>query len=182
MLALQHNLWPRFFFFAMGFALLVAVHGAMVLTRKLPLHADTARRAGIVLVAVVIAASALTLPRCYALPKQDFTGARDYLERVRRPGETIAAVGLAGKIYPFFAPSWETPAGDPEFAALESARPITWLVYTLPIQLRAWHPGIRAAVDRDFEVVRAFPGTLGDGTVYVCRKRTSGSGKMDADR
>ncbi len=31
MLALGHNLWPRFFFFCMGFALLIAVHGAMEL-------------------------------------------------------------------------------------------------------------------------------------------------------
>ena len=30
-LALGHNLWPRFFFFCMGFALLIVVHGAMQL-------------------------------------------------------------------------------------------------------------------------------------------------------
>src|ERR1051325_8557690 len=33
MIALGHNLWPRFFFFSMGFALLIVVHGAMELPR-----------------------------------------------------------------------------------------------------------------------------------------------------
>src|SRR5262249_13642040 len=98
MLLLGHNLWPRFFFFAMGFALLIVVHGAMTVPRLLPIlqfHGRRGRQIGIILTSLIIVAAGMTVPRYYALPKQDFTGARDYVERYRTPQEEVVAVGLA---------------------------------------------------------------------------------------
>jgi hypothetical protein len=46
-----------------------------------------------------------------------------------------------------------------------------WLVYTTPIHMKAWFPELWDDVQRDFEMVRQFKGTLGGGTVYVCRQR-----------
>jgi hypothetical protein len=40
----------------------------------------------------------------------------------------------------------------------------------LPVHLKAWDPQTWQVVTRDYRVVREFPGTLGDGTVYVCRR------------
>jgi hypothetical protein len=182
MIVLAHNLWPRFFFFAMGFGLLAAVNGVVVLPRILRLPEKTAARAGTVLALLLIAASAATLPRCYGLPKQDFTGARDWVERTRQAGEEVVAVGLAAKVYPYFAPGWAVPATDGAFEKLVREERAEWLVYTLPIQLRAWHPGIWAAVERDYEAARVFPGTLGDGAVYACRRKAQNSRKMVSDR
>ena len=128
--------------------------------------------------ALMIAASAATVPRCYALPKQDFIGARDFVERRVRPGETIVAVGLAARVYGgYFAPHW---TAIQEYEPLQQSRRThekTWLVYTLPIEIRAFQPRVWKTIERDFEVVKVFPGTLGEGEVFVCRERDSTSPK-----
>ena len=176
MLALGHNLWPRFFFFCMGFALLIAVHGAMELPRlvaKLRLIPNGwTLRMGYALAGMMILASAITVPRCYALPKQDFTGAKAYVERELRPGDSVVVVGLAEHVYPtYYAPSWPVAQTPEELAALRSNTGRTFVVYTLPIELRAVHPGIWNTLAADFETDRIFWGTLGGGEVYVCRDR-----------
>ena len=64
----------------------------------------------------MILASAATVPRCYALPKQDFAGARDFVEHARGAAEPVVAVGLAGRAYhEYFAPKWSAPATKPEY-------------------------------------------------------------------
>jgi hypothetical protein len=47
-----------------------------------------------------------------------------------------------------------------------------WLVYTIPIELRAFRPDIWEVIERDFEVVKVFPGTLNGGEVFVCQKKS----------
>jgi mannosyltransferase len=187
MLALGHNLWPRFFFFAMGFAILIAVHGASTVPRLLltafpsfPNRAALASAAGTSAVLVMIVASAYSLPRAYALPKQDFTGARDYVEGTRRDGDAVVAVGLAGVAYGrYFAPRWASVDSADELESILRSHPHVWLVYTLPVELKAWHPGVWNVVDREFEVVKVFPGTLGGGQVIVCRERGDGRFAQD---
>jgi hypothetical protein len=44
-------------------------------------------------------------------------------------------------------------------------------VYTLPCYLSAAEPELFRVVESDYELVRAFPGTLGDGAVIVRRSR-----------
>lgn len=178
MLALGHNLWPRFFFFCMGFALLIAVHGAMELPRLVAklrvIPNGWTLRMGYALAGMMILASAITVPRCYALPKQDFTGAKAYVEREFRPGDSVVVVGLAEHVYPtYYAPSWPVAQTPEELAALRSNTGRTFVVYTLPIELRAVHPGIWKTLAADFETDRIFWGTLGGGEVYVCRDRKS---------
>jgi hypothetical protein len=159
----------------MGFGVLVSIEGAMVCGRLLFAEAHR-QRAGLVLASLLVIASAATLPRGYALPKQDFSGARDYVERQRRPGEPVAAVGLAGRAYrEYFAPGWSAPRSQPELDAMRRSAPVMWLVYTLPIEVRAYHPELWQAIQNDFSVVRVFPGTLNGGEVYVCRGERGGS-------
>jgi hypothetical protein len=176
MLLLGHNLWPRFFFFSIGFALLIAVHGAMtvceVLARALRAREPVGSIAGVALIGLLIAVSALSLPRAYALPKQDFTGARDYVESVRSPEDAVVAVGLAGVAYQrYFAPQWLVADTRAELDELRRSHPQVWLIYTLPIEVKAYRSEIWAAIQDDFEIVKVFPGTLGDGEVNVCRQR-----------
>ncbi|MBI4516679.1 MAG: glycosyltransferase family 39 protein [Deltaproteobacteria bacterium] len=178
MLVLGHNLWPRFFFFAIGFALLIAVHGTMSAARLAALAAGAGERAGravgTAVVGLLIVASLLSLPRAYALPKQDFAGARHYVEQRRGPGDAVVAVGLAGVAYQrYFAPHWQVAETGDELEALRRAHPGLWLVYTLPIELKAYRPEIWEVIERDFEIAQVFPGTLGDGAVNVCRARRS---------
>jgi hypothetical protein len=179
MLALGHPLWPRFFFFSMGFALLIVVRGTMEFPRLLfaPLRGwrppeAWLTRAGAILTTLLIAVSLTTVPRNYALPKQDFTGAREYVERNRQPGDSVVAAGLAGVAYGrYFAPNWLVALSKQELDAVQRDRPNLWLVYTIPAQIRSVSMEFWREIQQGFEVVKVFPGTLGDGQIYVCRKR-----------
>ena len=185
MLLLGHNLWPRFFFFSMGFGLLIVVHGAMDLPKLLltgikPLERwrPFGQRAGVATACLLILASVLTVPRCYALPKQDFAGARDFVELNRREGDAVVAVGLAGRAYgSYFAREWLVAQTQQELDAIRRRHSDTWLVYTIPVQVRAYCPGIWQEVERDFRVVRIFAGTLGGGEVYVCQLKSPSGGQ-----
>jgi hypothetical protein len=131
-------------------------------------------KAGYALAGMIIAMSAITVPRCYALPKQDFTGARAYIEQSRRPGDAVIVVGLAEHAYaPYYAPNWAVAHTPDELTALCPKSGQAFLVYTLPIELRAFHPQLWKAVDTYFEPIRIFRGSLGGGEVYVCRERRS---------
>jgi 4-amino-4-deoxy-L-arabinose transferase-like glycosyltransferase len=195
MLVLDHYLWPRFFFFSMGFAILIAVRGAMTLP-SLVLNASGSlnlisrvasyesrlsigQQAGLALSCLMIAASVVTLPRLYALPKQDFSGARNWVEQSRSPGDAVVAVGLAGVAYGrYFAPNWSVAQSQTELDAVRSQRSMVWLVYILPPQLKAYRAEIWKTIQNDFETVEVFPGTLGGGAVYVCRQRTASHDKQ----
>jgi mannosyltransferase len=175
LIASGHNLWPRFFFFGMGFGLLIAMEG-LILTAgyaaRLVGQARFAPQAGATAACVLIVASAATVPRCYAYPKQDFTGARDFVERSRAADEPVAVVGLAGVVYTqYYAPHWTGIENAAELESLDAATPSPWLVYTLPIEVRTYQPDVWRVVERDYRAVKIFPGTLqGGGEVYVCRR------------
>jgi hypothetical protein len=101
----------RFFFFSMGFGLLIAIRGAMRLPELLLQALGAAPlwrvRAGYAFCALFILASLSTVPRAYALPKQDFTGARDYVEHELGSTLSVAVVGLAAHAYTeYYAPQW----------------------------------------------------------------------------
>jgi mannosyltransferase len=182
MLAMGHNLWPRFFFFCMGFGLLIVVHGAVLLPRVVcalwpGLTPDSGWKAGYAMAGLMILASASTVPRCYALPKQDFTGARDYLSRQREAGDAVIAVGLAGHAYgEYYAPQWPVATTAAELSAIRQGHARTFVVYTLPIELKAFQPALWQAVEAGYEPVKVFYGSLGGGEVYVCREKGAGSG------
>jgi hypothetical protein len=181
MLALGHNLWPRFFFFAMGFALLIAIHGAMSLPELLAqiLKSRVAivwperlgRTAGFILTSLLLVASAITVPRNYAHPKQDYSGARDYVESQREPGDVVVAVGLAGVAYKgYFAPNWAVAQTESELDSVRSGNKNVWLIYTIPVEVKAYRRDIWETIQTKFTVVKVFPGTLGGGEVVVCRQ------------
>lgn len=176
MLASGHNIWPRFFLFCMGFGLLLVVAGATAapeLLRRLlgfP-NEHFARALGNLLVLGMVAVFALGLPRVWSHPKQDFTGARDYVEQSAEPGATLVSVGLAAKVFgPYFAPDWTSTEEFEEFQAARSGQEPIWLVYTQPIYMKDYEPRTWAAIEADFETLEVFPGTLGGGEVFVARE------------
>ena len=181
MLALELNLWPRFFFFAMGFGTIVVVRGARIVPRLIaerlvgPARArERGTVAGYALLLLLGIGSALTLPRAYG-PKQDFSGAREFVERLRGPSDVVV-VGLAATAYNrHYAPTWKLASSADELREIVRRQPTPWLVYTLPIQLKARSPVLWEAIEGDYEVVRVFPGTLGGGEIYVCRRRDPGT-------
>ncbi len=161
---LGHPIWPRFFFFAIGFAALAFVRGMRLLTSGSPRLFAPA-------MVVVLAASVATLPAAYR-PKQDYTGARDFVLASLGAGERAAAAGVAGFVYSrHYAPQWELVQTGADLAALEAGSAGVWLLYSLPLHMQAYHGDVYRRVRSSYELVRVFPGTLGDGDVYVYRLR-----------
>ena len=174
-----HNLWPRVFYFAMGFLLLIGLEGGLVITaalasRLLPQRFESF--AQVAAATLVVLLSAATVPQNYRYPKQDFTGARDYVEQNREPGDPVVAVGLASFVYKdYYAPEWDVAEDAETLKELQQRAPSPWLIYTLPIQVETYRPDIWEIIQAEYEPVKIFPGTLqGGGEIYVCRRVTVG--------
>ncbi len=174
MFALEHNLWPRFFFFAIGSVFLLVVRGAAAIAEAAAqvTRRDTraAARWAVALVVLLLAGSAVTLPAAYRYPKQDFLGAMRLVDIQRQPGEPVLTVGMTSFAYQrYFGRDW--PPVE-TYAQLEAARAQgrrVWLVYAFPIYLKARYPEIWNAIQTDFRTVGVFRGTLGDGEIYVAQ-------------
>ena len=179
MVMMGHNIWPRFFFFSMGFGLIIVIHGA---TQLPPTFVDLVRPfrtfrpassiVGTCLSLILIAASVATVHRNYSLPKQDFSGARSFVEHERSQGDGIVAVSLAGVVYGrYLTPPWPVASSASDLEALENRTDSEWLVYTIPIEIKAFKPDLWKVIERDYSVVKVFPGTLNGGEVFVCKKK-----------
>ncbi len=168
-----HHLWPRFFFFASGFAALVVVRGAMVLGRgiggRVGFSPARAAFAATVATLLLVAGAALAIPNAYA-PKQDYVGALRFVEANRVPGDSVVTVGLATFPYQrFYKVDWDSVESVEALEQVRSRAQRTWVVYTLPLHLEAVYPDLMARIRREFRVVRVFPGTLSGGAIVVCR-------------
>jgi mannosyltransferase len=184
--AFSFRIWPRYFFVLIGFASLVLVRGAFVIGEAAVRIAASrwssgaqgrvGVRVGTALALLPICASALSLAPNYRLPKQDYEGARDYVESLRTEGDRVVTIGLAS--YPFeayYAPRWQRAEDLAELELVrdevrgEGAR--TWVVYSFSGYLNEKYPGITEELEMHFEPMDEFDGTLGDGTIYVWRSR-----------
>lgn len=187
LVVLERNLWPRFFLNALGFAALLGADGMLRIGAALaaPLRAaPLARRAPHALASGLVLASALAppLPRLWTLPKQDLTGARDYVRANAAPRDAIVGLDLSGEDYrAYYAPEFAlafTQADLEACAARGDGR--TWVIYSFGGYISARDPAFWRTI-ASFEEVAAFPGTLGGGTLVVRRSpagwpRASGAG------
>ncbi len=166
-----HHLWPRFFFFAFGFAALIAVRGTMILgaavSKLLKLHRP--ELTGTVLCAGMIVVSAAAIPRVYS-PKQDFGEALRFVESQKEPGDVIVTAGLATIPYQeYYKRNWPEVKTADALNSIRSKAKHTWILYTFPPEVQSVYPDVMAVIRNDFRVVKEFHGTVGSGTIYVCR-------------
>jgi len=152
---------------------LIVVRGAMVVGglagRASGLAPSLALRLGIAVVLLLILASATTLGPAWR-PKQDYLGARRFIESERQPGDAVVTVGLA--TFPYrrmYHAGWDAAGNVEALEAIRARARRTWVVYTIPLQLQGEHPDLMKAIRRDFMPIRQFGGTLNGGTIYVCR-------------
>lgn len=172
-MTMGHPLWPRFFFFSVGFGTLVVVRGAMFLGQ---LTAGILKRpkarwnpVGMALCTGLIVVSALSIPHVYA-PKQDYLGALGFVEAHKQPGDLVVTVGLTTLPYmSFYKANWEVADTVEGLNSIRSRATRTWLLYTIPLHLQYEHPELMASIQHDFSVVKQFRGSLGGGTIFVCR-------------
>jgi mannosyltransferase len=173
-LAAGHNFWPRFFFFEIGFAMLLVVRGAMVLgefgSRMLGRPQRFGLQAGTAVVLVMLLASVVPLRAEYRYPKQDYLGAMKFLDEQHQPGELILTAGSV--MVPFqryYGRRWPIVLTHAQLETALLADHATWLVYAMPNSIRSSQPEVWNVVETRFSVVHAFPGTLGGGTIYVSK-------------
>jgi uncharacterized membrane protein len=173
MLVLEHNLWPRFFFFAIGFALVLLIRGVMVVAgwaaAALRKQAQGVRW-GTALALLMIAASAYSVRSAWIYPKQDFSGAMQFVDAQRRADEPVLVAGLA--IFPYtqyFLRDWRPAESKAALDAARGAGRPVWVLTTFPVFLKSRHPDVWETLERDFHTVRIFRGTMGDGEVRVYR-------------
>jgi len=171
--AVGHHLWPRFFFFVAGFAVLIAVRGcresSVRLLRAMGASPGGQSRGAAAACAVMVAVSALSMRNVYG-PKQDYGGAMQFVESQRQEGDEVITVGLASWAYRnYFQPPWGAVESVAELEAIRSRVRRTWVVYTLEPVLDSMHPELAHAIRRDFSRVRTFRGTLANGEILVLR-------------
>jgi hypothetical protein len=164
-LLLRHNLWPRFFFFSAGFAVLIALRGGFVLAGLLFRgRGEAFATAGAVLAAL---AGAVLLPRAWK-PKQDFEAAARMVELSRGPDDAVVTVDLTVMPYrEWLGKDWEVVTETGGLTAIERAHRRTWLLYTFPLRLQVVQPGIWQRLSDRYRRAGEFPGTLGGGAVVV---------------
>jgi len=166
--AMRHNLWPRFFLFAAGFGVLVALRGVTEIARRvLPRKAFLLPAIpGVVLVA----GSALTVPRAWG-PKQDFEGAARFIDGNAATGDAVVTVDVTEFPYrDYLTRDWHSIASAEELRDIEVRHPRTWVLYTFPTRLSAVYPDVWQRLQRDYRVAARFRGTVGGGAIVVMER------------
>jgi hypothetical protein len=165
-----HHAWPRLFFFAIGFAALIVVAGAVAVGDALASVVTQERLRDVARVlpsCALLVAAALGLPRAYG-PKQDHEGAIALVEREMRPGDAVVTVGPS-IVQEYEHRDWPRVEDAQELAAVQAQAARTWLVHSFPVSFAALHGDIARVLERDFTLVGRFPGTLSGGDVLVWR-------------
>jgi hypothetical protein len=173
-----HPLWPRLFFFSSGLIALVVVRGVMQLARATTLVLNLAPTKstpiGTALCVGLFLISAVSAIKAYA-PKQDYVGALSYIQENHHPGDEIVTVGVMVTV-PYknlYKTDWKPVDSVEELKSIRSGSKRIWLLYTMPVYLEQAYPEIMTAIRNDFRVVKEFHGTLGGGTIFVCRSDLS---------
>jgi hypothetical protein len=137
-------------------------------------------RLSVGLVIIASLASLASLPYYYAVPKQAYRSSLEYLESTRQPSDIVIVIHLAESGYRYYGAQFHIREGQDYFyvrtvAALdevlaEHSGQRSWLVVTFPRALRLSLPGLDARVQRDWQVIKEFPGTVGDGDITIWRQ------------
>lgn len=170
------RIWPRYFFVDLGFIFMAMVEGVVVWSgwisrflRKGDKPLIDAQALSLVgFMAMLLVSIGLLVPN-YLYPKQDFVGARNSARDLARPGDSFAAVGLAGYAYSrYYAQDFRVIDNAAELEALRAATPgRTWVILAFPHQTLTSRPDVKAELAAHFASVKTFRGTLGDGQVWL---------------
>jgi hypothetical protein len=124
---------------------------------------------------LLVLAFAVSLPGVYRYPKQDFTGARDYVREHAGSDDKVVGLHMAGRVYnQYYAEDWPEAGSLQELEQYLDTGGYVWVLYTLPGYLERAHPELVRFLETDFDVVKVFPGTLGDGDIIVRRSKRKG--------
>lgn len=170
------RIWPRYFFVDIGFIFMALTEGVFVWSRIIAprfqfrgqpvFDAGWISRMGIA--AMVVVSIGLLVPN-YLHPKQDFIGARDFVHDYAKPGDSVAAVGLAGYAYKYYyAPDFTVVETGADLAKLRTTtKGHVWVIVAFPNQTMSARPDVKAEINKYYTDMDNFPGTLGDGAIWT---------------
>jgi uncharacterized membrane protein len=173
MIAMGRNLWPRMFFNEAGvIIILLVVTGLAIGDWLVKLLTGSFSKIRYLPLSVLALIFILTLPKLYKYPKQNYTGARDYVLGQMGPGDTVYGLLHAGHVYSlYYAPQWEQLNTLEQLEANRNQHGDTWVLYTLPDLINNAMPELAKGLEAGYDVVEVFPGTLGDGEIIVLRSK-----------
>ena len=163
------TMYPRFFFFAAGSAVIIFVRGIFAVTEFAAVRFRVSPSAPALVVASLVAImSTATLAVNYRYPKQDFPGAMRYVLAEKAPGDVVGFAGVPGDPYKtIFGQNWPTIESVAQVDSLRS-RGRVWLIYTFPRYLRVGAPDVAAMVSRECRERAVFRGTVVGGDMIIC--------------
>ncbi len=174
LIALGMRIWPRFFFVDIGFLMLLIVVGVYAtcawIKPRFPLL--PAKAVFPLAVAAMTIISAGLAVRNYVAPKQNLAGAVEYIATESDADARIYGVGVAAGLYTsFYGTNWSAIETEAEFDAAMVAPGPVYLVIAFPARsFRTLPPMDQMAESGTLELVKHFPGTLGDGNVLIFKR------------
>ncbi len=171
--AARGTLYPRFFFFAIGPAIVVAVRGTFAAGAWLSTGLGRAPLTGVRLataaVGGVIALSAASLMLDYRYPKQDYAGAMHYVLAQRVAGDSVVSIGVPADPYrTLYGQVWPNVKTAEQLDSIRASTKRTWVLYTFPRYVEGQDPAMWATLRDECASPRVFRGTVGGGDVVAC--------------
>jgi len=174
------TMYPRLYFYLLGFGILILVRGAMRLGAMaadgFSVKSDGEKRTrkelawGTALTAAILVLSAASLLRDYQYPKQDFGGAMTFVELQRAANEPVVTAGSIGEVYrEYYGEPWTQVQTPADLEGVRKQGHDVWLVYMFPMYLDSSAPALMSEIRRDCPTMKVFKGTLGGGDVFVCK-------------
>ncbi|HEY3824792.1 MAG TPA: glycosyltransferase family 39 protein [Bryobacteraceae bacterium] len=162
------TMYPRFYFFLIGFAVLILIRGIVVIPRWIA-GSRKGLESGLTatLATILLAASAYSLIANYRYPKQDYEGAIRFVETAKKNEVVLTAGAATYPLRQYYAKPWDSVETPEKLKTICKGDQPVWVVYTMPRYLEAAAPGVMEMIRKEFTVIRVFHGTLGDGDVYV---------------
>jgi 4-amino-4-deoxy-L-arabinose transferase-like glycosyltransferase len=177
----RNTMYPRFYFFLLGFGILILVRGAMRLGAmaadvfsEMAIGEQHTRRElawGTALTAAILVLSAVSLLRNYQYPKQDFGSAMQFVEQQREANEPVVTAGgsIAYVYQEYYGQLWTQVQTPADLDSVRKQGHDVWLLYMFPRYLDDSAPALMSEIRRDCPTTKVFKGTLGGGDVFVCK-------------
>ena len=174
---------PRFLLLGLPLAIITVIKAVEIsiefVGRRYEWQPTARRRAVAVVVLALGAVSVASLPGYYRTPKQPYRASLEHVCSLRQGDEIVVAIHTARSGYAYYGPGFGLRAGhdlffadsDAELAAIlaEHGQAGAFLVTCLHRLLHLDHPQIEARLENDWDAIRTFPATIGDGQITVWR-------------
>jgi mannosyltransferase len=168
---LSHFIWPRFYFYLLGFGVFILLRGLDEISgwlgKLLRISVRNSSRIGTYLFAGLVLLSAMSVPLAYG-PKQDYASALHFIQANQSPEDGVVAIGFTAiPFHDYLYQDWPMVTTIDELNMSLDQHPRVWVVYTLESVLDSKYPELMNFIRRDIPVVKQFNGTLAGGEIYV---------------